>query len=125
VALQLPELADGGVVSAASSVASVARGGLRSIYGSNLGNGDNTTVWVNGSVRPGVFRLARPVQRANPLGSHRMGTFSMIVNGMPSNVQSAGVSTYSPDVFRGFRRLRPRLLTPTAAWYRPPARGRE
>jgi uncharacterized protein (TIGR03437 family) len=28
-----------------------------------------------------------------------MGTFSMIVNGAPSNVQSAGVLTYSPDVF--------------------------
>jgi uncharacterized protein (TIGR03437 family) len=28
-----------------------------------------------------------------------MGTFSMVVNGMPSNVQSRGVYTYSPDVF--------------------------
>jgi uncharacterized protein (TIGR03437 family) len=28
-----------------------------------------------------------------------MGTFSMVVNGMPSNVQSRGMYTYSPDVF--------------------------
>src|ERR1019366_4704122 len=34
-----PKIADGGVVSAPSSVAPPARGGLASIYGSNLGNG--------------------------------------------------------------------------------------
>jgi len=39
-----PKLANGGVVSAASFVAPAAGGGLASIFGANLGSGDNTTV---------------------------------------------------------------------------------
>jgi uncharacterized protein (TIGR03437 family) len=94
-----PELAGGGVVSAASSVASVARGGLASIYGSNLGNGDNTTVYINGFPAPVFFASKGQFNVQIPWEVTGMGTFSMIVNGMPSNVQSVGVVTYSPDVF--------------------------
>jgi len=94
-----PKLADGGVVSAASSVASVARGGLASIYGSNLGSGANTTVYVNGFAAPVFFASPGQFNVQIPWEVTGMGTFSMIVNGTPSNVQSAGVITYSPDVF--------------------------
>ena len=94
-----PKLADGGVVSAASSVASVARGGLASIYGSNLGNGDNTTVYINGFAAPVFFGSPGQFNVQVPWETTGMGSFSMIVNGTPSNVQSAGVLTYSPDVF--------------------------
>jgi len=94
-----PKLADAGVVSAASFKADVARGGLASIFGSNMGNGDNTTVYINGLAAPvfyaspGQFNLQVPWETAG------FGSFSMIVNGTPSNVQSVGVLTYSPDVF--------------------------
>jgi uncharacterized protein (TIGR03437 family) len=94
-----PKIADGGVVSAASSVASPARGGLASIYGSNMGKGDNTTVYINGLPTPVFFASPGQFNVQIPWEVTGMGTFSMIVNGMPSNVQSAGVITYSPDVF--------------------------
>jgi uncharacterized protein (TIGR03437 family) len=94
-----PKLADGGVVSAASFVASAARGGLVSIFGSNLGSGGNTTVWVNGSVAPVFFASPGQFNVQVPWETTGMGSFNMIVNGMASNVQSVGVYTYSPDVF--------------------------
>jgi uncharacterized protein (TIGR03437 family) len=94
-----PKLTDGGVVSAASCVASPARGGLASIYGSNMGKGDNTTVYINGFPAPVFFASPGQFNVQIPWEVTGMGTFSMIVNGMPSNVQSAGVITYSPDVF--------------------------
>jgi uncharacterized protein (TIGR03437 family) len=94
-----PKIADGGVVSAASSVASPARGGLASIYGSNLGNGDNTTVYINGFAAPVFFASPGQFNVQVPWEVTGMGSFSMIVNGTPSNVQSVGVATYSPDVF--------------------------
>jgi uncharacterized protein (TIGR03437 family) len=42
---------------------------------------------------PGQFNVQVPWEVTG------MGSFSMIVNGTPSNVQSVGVATYSPDVF--------------------------
>jgi uncharacterized protein (TIGR03437 family) len=42
---------------------------------------------------PGQFNVQIPWEVTG------MGTFSMIVNGAPSNVVSKGVYTYSPDVF--------------------------
>jgi uncharacterized protein (TIGR03437 family) len=94
-----PKLGDGGVVSAASFVVDVARGGLASIFGSNLGNGDNTTVWVNGSIAPVFYASPGQFNVQIPWEVTGMGSFNMIVNGMPSNVVSRGVYTYSPDVF--------------------------
>ena len=94
-----PKLNDGGVVSAACSVASPARGGLASIYGSNMGNGDNTTVYINGLAAPVFYASPGQFNVQVPWETTGMGPFSMIVNGMPSNVQSAGVYVYSPDVF--------------------------
>jgi uncharacterized protein (TIGR03437 family) len=94
-----PKLADGGVVSAASFVADVARGGLASIFGSNMGNGDNTTVYINGLAAPVFYASPGQYNVQVPWETTGMGTFTMIVNGMLSNVQSVGVYTYSPDVF--------------------------
>jgi uncharacterized protein (TIGR03437 family) len=94
-----PTLADGGVVSAASFVADVARGGLASIFGSNMGNGANTTVYISGFPAPVFFASPGQFNVQIPWEATGMGTFSMIVNGTPSNVQSVGVYTYSPDVF--------------------------
>jgi uncharacterized protein (TIGR03437 family) len=94
-----PKLNDGGVVSAASFVADVARGGLASIFGSNMGNGDNTTVYINGLAAPVFFGSPGQFNIQVPWETTGMSSFSMIVNGTPSNVQSAGVMTYSPDVF--------------------------
>jgi uncharacterized protein (TIGR03437 family) len=94
-----PKLGDGGVVSAASFVVDVARGGLASIFGSNLGNGDNTTVWVNGSIAPVFYASPGQFNVQIPWEVTGMGSFNMIVNGSPSNVVSRGVYTYSPDVF--------------------------
>jgi uncharacterized protein (TIGR03437 family) len=90
---------DGGIVSAASFVASVARGGLASIFGSNMGNGANTTVYINGFAAPVFFASPGQFNLQIPWEVTGMGIFSMIVNGTPSNVQSVGVYTYSPDVF--------------------------
>jgi uncharacterized protein (TIGR03437 family) len=94
-----PKIAGGGVVSAASFVASAARGGLASIFGSNMGNGANTTVYVNGFPAPVFFASPGQFNVQIPWEVTGMGTFSMIVNGTPSNALSAGVITYSPDVF--------------------------
>lgn len=94
-----PTLADGGVVSAASFVADVARGGLASIFGSNMGNGANTTVYINGFPAPVFYASPSQFNVQIPWEVTGMGVFSMIVNGMPSNVLSAGVYIYSPDVF--------------------------
>jgi uncharacterized protein (TIGR03437 family) len=94
-----PQLADGGVVSAASFVADVARGGLASIFGSNMGNGANTTVYINGLAAPVFFASPGQFNVQIPWEVTGIGTFSMIVNGTPSNVVSKGMYTYSPDVF--------------------------
>jgi uncharacterized protein (TIGR03437 family) len=94
-----PKLNDGGVVSAASFKADVARGGLASIFGSNMGNGGNTTVYINGLAAPVFFARSDQFNIQVPWEVTGMGSFSMIVNGVPSNVQSVGVITYSPDVF--------------------------
>jgi uncharacterized protein (TIGR03437 family) len=100
-----PKLNDGGVVSAASFVADVARGGLASIFGSNMGNGDNTTVYINGFAAPvffaspGQFNVQVPWEATGIWVAGGISSVSMIVNGMPSNVQFANLSTYSPDVF--------------------------
>jgi uncharacterized protein (TIGR03437 family) len=94
-----PQLASGGVVSAASSVASPARGGLASIYGSNMGNGANTTVYVNGFPAPVFYASAAQFNVQIPWEVTGISTFSMIVDGTPSNVVTAAVVTYSPDVF--------------------------
>ena len=93
-----PQL-NGGVVSAASFVADVARGGLASIFGSNMGNGANTTVYINGFPAPVFYASPGQFNVQIPWEVTGMGTFSMIVNGAPSNVVSKGVYTYSPDVF--------------------------
>jgi uncharacterized protein (TIGR03437 family) len=93
-----PQL-NGGVVSAASFVADVARGGLASIFGTNMGNGANTTVYINGFPAPVFFASPGQFNVQIPWEVTGMGTFSMIVNGAPSNVVSKGVYTYSPDVF--------------------------
>jgi uncharacterized protein (TIGR03437 family) len=94
-----PKLNDGGVVSAASFKADVARGGLASIFGSNMGSGDNTTVYVNGLAAPVFYASPGQFNIQVPWEVTGMGSFSMIVNGVPSNVQTVGVYTYSPDVF--------------------------
>jgi uncharacterized protein (TIGR03437 family) len=93
-----PQL-NGGVVSAASFVADVARGGLASIFGTNMGNGANTTVYINGFPAPLFYASPGQFNVQIPWEVTGMGTFSMIVNGAPSNVVSKGVYTYSPDVF--------------------------
>jgi uncharacterized protein (TIGR03437 family) len=94
-----PILAGGGVVSAASFVAPVAGGGLATIFGSNMGNGDNTTVYINGIAAPVFYASPGQFNVQVPWEATGMGSFSMIVNGTPSNVQSSSVYTYSPDVF--------------------------
>jgi uncharacterized protein (TIGR03437 family) len=94
-----PNLADGGVVSAASFVTSPARGGLASIFGSNLGNGDNTTVYINGFAAPVFFASPGQFNVQVPWEAAGIASFSMTANGTPSNVQLASVNTYSPDVF--------------------------
>jgi len=93
-----PQL-NGGVVSAASFVADVARGGLASIFGTNMGNDANTTVYINGFPAPVFYASSGQFNVQIPWEVTGMGTFSMIVNGAPSNVVSKGVYTYSPDVF--------------------------
>jgi uncharacterized protein (TIGR03437 family) len=64
-----------------------------------MGNGDNTTVYVNGLAAPVLSASPSQFNIQVPWETTGMGTFSMVVNGIPSNVQSRGVYTYSPDVF--------------------------
>jgi uncharacterized protein (TIGR03437 family) len=94
-----PTLADGGVVSAASFANTAARGGIASIFGSNMGNGENATVYVNGLAAPVFFASPGQFSIQVPWETTGVGSFSMVVNGTPSNTQSAGVYIYSPDIF--------------------------
>ncbi len=94
-----PTLADGGVVNAASFVPPAAAGGLASIFGSNLGSGANTTVYINGYAAPVFYASPSQFNVQAPWEATGFATFGMIVNGAPSNVQDATVSTYSPGVF--------------------------
>jgi uncharacterized protein (TIGR03437 family) len=93
-----PKLNDGGVVNAAALVATAA-GGLASIYGSNMGSGDNTTVYINGYAAPVFYASPRQFNVQVPWEATGYAPFGMIVNGAPSNLQDATVSTYSPGVF--------------------------
>jgi uncharacterized protein (TIGR03437 family) len=94
-----PKLNDGGVVNAASFVAPAAAGGLVSIFGSNLGSGDNTTVYINGYAAPVFYASPGQFNVQVPWEATGYAPFGMIVNGAPSNLQTATVSTYSPGVF--------------------------
>ena len=82
-----------------SLFADAAAGGLGSIFGSNLGNGDNTTVYINGFAAPVFYASPGQFNVQVPWEATGFAPFGMIVNGAPSNVQFATVSTYSPDVF--------------------------
>ena len=93
-----PSLANGGIVNAAA-VAATAAGGLASVYGSNLGSGDNTTMYINGFAAPVFFASPGQFNVQVPWEASGFASFGMIVNGAPSNVQFATVSTYSPGVF--------------------------
>jgi len=110
-----PQL-NGGVVSAASFVADVARGGLASIFGTNMGNDANTTVYINGFPAPvfyassGQFNVQIPGKLPGWVLQHDRER-----RAQQRRVQRR-VHLF-PDVFT-IRRLRPRLLTPTAPWYR-------
>jgi uncharacterized protein (TIGR03437 family) len=64
-----------------------------------MGNGANTTVYINGLPAPVFYASPTQFNVQIPWEVTGMGTFSMIVNGTPSNVLFAGVVTYSPDVF--------------------------
>jgi uncharacterized protein (TIGR03437 family) len=94
-----PKLNDGGVVNAASFVAPAAAGGLASIFGSNMGSGDNTTVYINGYAAPVFYASPGQFNVQVPWEATGYAPFGMIVNGAPSNLQTATVSTYSPGVF--------------------------
>ena len=93
-----PTLADGGVTSAAAFAAPAA-GGLASIYGSNLGSGDNTTVYVNGYAAPVFFASPGQFNIQIPWEATGVASIGMTVNGTPSNFQTATVNTFAPGVF--------------------------
>ena len=93
-----PNLNNGGVVNAAAGVATAA-GGLASIYGTNMGSGDNTTVYINGYAAPVFYASTLQFNVQVPWEATGFAPFGVIVNGAPSNVQFATVSTYSPGVF--------------------------
>ena len=93
-----PSLANGGIVNAAA-VTAAAAGGLASVYGSNLGSGDNTTMYINGFAAPVFFPSPGQFNVQVPWEAGGSASFGMIVNGAPSNVQFASVNTYSPGVF--------------------------
>ncbi len=100
-----PVLAGGGIVNAAA-LAPAAAGGLASIYGSNMGNGDNTTVYVNGYAAPVFFASPGQFNIQIPWEATGLASFGMMVNGTPSNIQTASVNTFAPGVF---------VLSPTQA----------
>jgi uncharacterized protein (TIGR03437 family) len=93
-----PALATGGVINAAA-FAPTAAGGLASIYGSNLGSGDNTTVFINGFAAPVFFASAGQFNVQVPWEATGAAPVGIIVNGAPSNIQTVAVNTYSPGVF--------------------------
>jgi uncharacterized protein (TIGR03437 family) len=93
-----PKLNDGGVVNAAVFEATAA-GGLASIYGSNMGSGANTTVYINGYAAPVFYASPGQFNVQVPWEATGFAPFGMIVNGAPSNIQNATVATYSPGVF--------------------------
>ena len=87
-----PSLADGGIVNAAA-IAATAAGGLASVYGSNLGSGDNTTMYINGFAAPVFFASPGQFNVQVPWEATGFASFGLIVNGAPSNVQFASVNT--------------------------------
>jgi uncharacterized protein (TIGR03437 family) len=93
-----PTLANGGVVNAAV-FAGTAAGGLASIYGSNLGSGGNTTVYINGFAAPVFFASSGQFNVQVPWEATGAAPVGIIVNGAPSNIQLATVNTYSPGIF--------------------------
>jgi uncharacterized protein (TIGR03437 family) len=94
-----PDLNNGGVVNAAVAVATAA-GGLASIYGSNMGSGANTTVYINGYAAPVFYASPLQFNVQVPWEATGFAPFGMVVNGAPSNIQFASVNTYSPGVFQ-------------------------
>jgi uncharacterized protein (TIGR03437 family) len=93
-----PALADGGVTNAAAHLATAA-GGLATIYGSNLGNGDNTTVYINGYAAPVSFGSTNQFNVQVPWEATGFATFGMLVNGATSNIQLSSVNAISPGIF--------------------------
>jgi len=94
-----PNLAAGGVISAAAN-APAATGGLASIYGLNLGTAASSTVYINGYAAPVLFGSSGQMNVQVPWeSSGAAATVGAVVNGQPSNILTAGLSTYSPGVF--------------------------
>ncbi len=93
-----PSLADGGITNAAAHAAPAA-GGLATIFGSNLGSGDNTTVYINGFAAPVFFASPGQVNVQVPWEATGFASFGMIVNGAPSNIQITSVNGLSPAIF--------------------------
>jgi uncharacterized protein (TIGR03437 family) len=93
-----PTLYDGGVTNAAGFGATAA-GGLATIYGSNMGSGDNTTVYINGFTAPVFFASPGQFNVQVPWEATGFATFGMIVNGATSNLQFTTVNTLAPAVF--------------------------
>jgi uncharacterized protein (TIGR03437 family) len=64
-----------------------------------MGSGDNTTVYINGYAAPVFYASPGQFNVQVPWEATGFAPFGVIVNGAPSNVQFATVSTYSPGVF--------------------------
>jgi len=64
-----------------------------------MGSGANTTVYINGYAAPVFYASPSQFNVQVPWEATGLAPFGVIVNGAPSNVQFATVSTYSPGVF--------------------------
>jgi uncharacterized protein (TIGR03437 family) len=93
-----PSIADGGITNAAAHAATAA-GSLATIFGSNLGTRDNTTVYVNGFAAPVFFASPGQFNVQVPWEATGFASFGMLVNGAPSNIQITSVNALSPAIF--------------------------
>ena len=93
-----PALSDGGFVSVGSHSLPVAAGGAAEIYGLNFGTPDTTSVYINGFLAPLLFTSGGQMDVQVPWKSTGSGTLGVVVNGAPSNIVSAPVSSVAPTI---------------------------
>lgn len=93
-----PQIQDGSLINAAAFEATAA-GGLGTIYGANLGDANSETVFVNGYAAPIAFGSAGQINIQAPWESAGFAPYGVVVNGLPSSIQFATVTTTSPGIF--------------------------
>jgi uncharacterized protein (TIGR03437 family) len=93
-----PVVSNGGFVSVGSHTLPVAAGGAAEVYGANFGSSNTTSIYINGFLAPLLYTSGGQVDVEVPWEAAGAGTIGAIVNGSPSALLPATVSTYAPVI---------------------------